>query len=210
VTRIIISGISDPSASPSSGIFFHELAADVNCGHNVRSTVFIEARSMYRPGGPLGLRPVGEVEFVHGLAAAAAAARDPVWREQPVGATWGADSSTRTLSPHRVGRSRYDNAHERRILAALDAPPPAGYGRWDGGCWPGISATSPSIRSGGYCASTGFRWRGGAVGASAPIPALRRRQRTSSGSICSRRKAPHPGARAGRAKCAVTLPAGRS
>jgi hypothetical protein len=26
--------------------------------------------------------------------AAAAAARDPVWRERPVGATWGADSST--------------------------------------------------------------------------------------------------------------------
>ena len=50
----------------------HELAADINCGHNVRSTVFIEARSMYRPDGPLELRPVGEVEFVQGLAAASA------------------------------------------------------------------------------------------------------------------------------------------
>ena len=29
-----------------------ELAADVNSGHNVRSTVFLEARSMYRPDGP--------------------------------------------------------------------------------------------------------------------------------------------------------------
>jgi predicted TIM-barrel fold metal-dependent hydrolase len=48
------------------------LAADVNCGHNVQSTVFIEARSMYRPDGPAELRPVGEVEFVQGLAAAAA------------------------------------------------------------------------------------------------------------------------------------------
>lgn len=37
-----------------------ELAADVNCGHNVRSTVFIEARSMYRPDGPGELRPVGQ------------------------------------------------------------------------------------------------------------------------------------------------------
>ena len=27
---------------------------------------------------------------------------------------------------------RYEAAHERRILAALDEPPPAGYGRWDG------------------------------------------------------------------------------
>ena len=57
---------------PYQRYLLHELAADVNCGHNVRSTVFIEARSMYRPDGPVKLRPVGEVEFVQGLAAAAA------------------------------------------------------------------------------------------------------------------------------------------
>jgi len=57
---------------PYQRYLLHELAADVNCGHNVRSTVFIEARSMYRPDGPPELRPVGEVEFVQGLAAAAA------------------------------------------------------------------------------------------------------------------------------------------
>jgi L-fuconolactonase len=44
----------------------------VSCGHNVRSTVFVEARSMYRPDGPVEMRPVGEVEFVQGLAAASA------------------------------------------------------------------------------------------------------------------------------------------
>lgn len=44
----------------------------MTAGHNVRSTVFIEARSMYRPDGPVELRPVGEVEFVQGLAAASA------------------------------------------------------------------------------------------------------------------------------------------
>jgi predicted TIM-barrel fold metal-dependent hydrolase len=38
----------------------------------VRSTVFIETRAMYRPDGPAELRPVGEVEFVQGLAAASA------------------------------------------------------------------------------------------------------------------------------------------
>jgi L-fuconolactonase len=38
----------------------------------VRSTVFIEARAMYRPDGPVELRPVGEIEFVQGLAAASA------------------------------------------------------------------------------------------------------------------------------------------
>jgi len=32
-----------------------------------RSTVFLEARSMYVPDGPVELRPVGEVEFVQGL-----------------------------------------------------------------------------------------------------------------------------------------------
>ena len=57
---------------PYQRYLLHELAADVNCGHNVRSTVFIEARSMYRPDGSVELRPVGEVEFVQGLAAAAA------------------------------------------------------------------------------------------------------------------------------------------
>src|SRR5258707_10655860 len=49
-----------------------ELIADVDCGHNLRSTVFIEARAMYRADGPVERRPVGEVEFVQGLAAASA------------------------------------------------------------------------------------------------------------------------------------------
>jgi len=49
-----------------------ELVADVDCGHHVRSTVFIEARAMYRSEGPVAMRPVGEVEFVQGLAAASA------------------------------------------------------------------------------------------------------------------------------------------
>jgi L-fuconolactonase len=57
---------------PYQRYLLHELIADVGRGHNVRSTVFIEARSMYRPDGPLELRPVGEVEFVQGLAAASA------------------------------------------------------------------------------------------------------------------------------------------
>src|SRR5437588_2593281 len=57
---------------PYQRYLLHELIADVECGHNVRSTVFIEARAMYRPGGPMELRPIGEVEFVQGLAAASA------------------------------------------------------------------------------------------------------------------------------------------
>ena len=45
-----------------------DLAEDVNTGHNVRSTVFVEAKSEYRPDGPEQMRPVGEVEFVDRLA----------------------------------------------------------------------------------------------------------------------------------------------
>ena len=57
---------------PYQRYLLHELAADIHSGHNVRSTVFIEARSMYRADGPEDMRPVGEVEFVQGLAAASA------------------------------------------------------------------------------------------------------------------------------------------
>ena len=44
-----------------------DLAEDTG-GHNVRSTVFIEVASEYRTGGPVEMRPVGEVEFVQRLA----------------------------------------------------------------------------------------------------------------------------------------------
>ena len=57
---------------PYQRYLLHELIADINSGHNVRSTVFVEARAMYRADGPAELRPVGEVEFVQGLAAASA------------------------------------------------------------------------------------------------------------------------------------------
>ena len=61
-----------PVRLPYQRYLLHELAADIYSGHNVRSTVFIETSSMYRPDGPEELRPVGEIEFVQGLAAASA------------------------------------------------------------------------------------------------------------------------------------------
>ena len=57
---------------PYHRYLLHELLADINSGHNVRSTVFIEDTSMYRADGPEEMRSVGEVEFVQGLAAASA------------------------------------------------------------------------------------------------------------------------------------------
>jgi predicted TIM-barrel fold metal-dependent hydrolase len=49
-----------------------EMVADIGSGHNIVATVYVEARSMYRAGGPEALRPVGEVEFVNGVAAMSA------------------------------------------------------------------------------------------------------------------------------------------
>lgn len=49
-----------------------ELLADTGSGHNVISTVFVECASMYRADGPPEMRPVGETEFVNGVAAISA------------------------------------------------------------------------------------------------------------------------------------------
>ncbi len=61
-----------PQRLPHQRYLLHELLDDIGSGHNVTSTVFVEARSMYRAGGPEEMQPVGEVEFVQGLAAAGA------------------------------------------------------------------------------------------------------------------------------------------
>jgi predicted TIM-barrel fold metal-dependent hydrolase len=49
-----------------------EITDDIASGHNIIATVYVEARSMYRASGPEAFRPVGEVEFVNGVAAMAA------------------------------------------------------------------------------------------------------------------------------------------
>jgi L-fuconolactonase len=46
-----------------------ELLADTNSGHNILATVFVQARAMNRADGPSELKPVGETEFVNGVAA---------------------------------------------------------------------------------------------------------------------------------------------
>jgi L-fuconolactonase len=49
-----------------------ELLADIGGGHKIVSTVFLECRSMYRKDGPPEMAPLGEVEFVNGIAAMSA------------------------------------------------------------------------------------------------------------------------------------------
>src|SRR2546428_13578362 len=43
-----------------------DLAEDLNSGHNVRATVFIEVKARYHTDGPEEMRPLGEVAFVEG------------------------------------------------------------------------------------------------------------------------------------------------
>src|SRR5579862_4149554 len=57
---------------PGNRYLLPEILDDIASGHNVRATVFIEARSMYRPDGPEEFRSLGETEFVNGIAAMSA------------------------------------------------------------------------------------------------------------------------------------------
>lgn len=59
--------------TPHRGTYFlPDLLADIGGGHNIVSTVFMECQSMYRATGPAEMAPVGEVEFVNGIAAMSA------------------------------------------------------------------------------------------------------------------------------------------
>lgn len=52
-----------------SRYLLEELLADMTSGHRVETTVFVECGSFYRATGPEALAPVGETEFVNGVAA---------------------------------------------------------------------------------------------------------------------------------------------
>ena len=50
------------------GYFLDELLTDTGSGHNVVATVFVQCGYGYRTTGPEALRPVGETEFMAGIA----------------------------------------------------------------------------------------------------------------------------------------------
>ena len=59
--------------TPHRGTYFlPDLLADIGGGHNIIATVFVECQAMYRKHGPEAMAPVGEVEFVNGIAAMSA------------------------------------------------------------------------------------------------------------------------------------------
>ena len=54
---------------PGYRYMLDDFLADAGTGHNIVATVFVQANSMYRDSGPIEMRPVGETEFVNGMAA---------------------------------------------------------------------------------------------------------------------------------------------
>ena len=57
---------------PGFRYMLDELLVDTSGGHNIAETVFVECSAMYRKDGPESMSPVGETEFVTGLAAQSA------------------------------------------------------------------------------------------------------------------------------------------
>ncbi len=61
-----------PNYAPDWQYMFSDFLADVQSGHDIRQTVFVQCYSMYRAEGPRELRSLGETEFVNGVAAMSA------------------------------------------------------------------------------------------------------------------------------------------
>ena len=115
---------------PNSRYLLPELLADVQSGHKVESTVFVECGSFYRAAGPEPMKFVGETEFVGGVAAMAASGR-----YGPVLACEGI-----------VGRA--DLAQGGAVEAVLESHIRAGNGRFKGIRHAGAYDPSPEIRPG--------------------------------------------------------------
>ena len=60
---------------PGSRYLIDDLLNDTGSGHNVVSTVFVECSSMYRIDSEPSMAPIGETEFVQGIAAMSASGR---------------------------------------------------------------------------------------------------------------------------------------
>ena len=93
---------------PNHRYLLDELLADLRTGHNVVATVFLECHSMYRADGPVEMRPVGETEFVAGIAAMSDSGQYGPTRVA-AGIVGFAD-----LTLGRPGRARAAGAHPRR------------------------------------------------------------------------------------------------
>src|SRR5262249_55037927 len=68
-----------PMYRSSARYLFDEFMDDMRGGHNILASIYVEAQSMYRRGGPGEMRSVGEVEFANGVAAMGASG---LWGER--------------------------------------------------------------------------------------------------------------------------------
>jgi predicted TIM-barrel fold metal-dependent hydrolase len=101
-------------ARVSERYLLDEILDDISGGHNIVSTVFIECGAMYTADGPEALRPVGETEFVNGVAAM---------------------SASDLYGPSRIAAGIVGTADLRLgdgVAAVLDAHVAAGGGRFRG------------------------------------------------------------------------------
>jgi L-fuconolactonase len=57
---------------PGVRYLLEDYLRDIDTGHDVRASVFVQARAMLRADAPPELQPIGEVEFVNGVAAMSA------------------------------------------------------------------------------------------------------------------------------------------
>src|SRR5260221_2946630 len=116
--------------TPARGRYFlPELLDDLSGGHNIVSTVFLECRAMYRKDGPPEMAPVGEVEFVNGIAALSASGNYGPCRvaEAIIGSAdlmLGARVRSVLEAELAVGGGRFRGI---RVGAAWDGPPPGGH-----------------------------------------------------------------------------------
>ena len=54
---------------PGNRYLLDDILADTNSGHNIVSTVFVQCRAFHKADGEEAMKPVGETEFVSGIAA---------------------------------------------------------------------------------------------------------------------------------------------
>jgi predicted TIM-barrel fold metal-dependent hydrolase len=115
--------------------YLDELLADTDSGHNVVATVFAQCYWAYRTDGPEELRPVGETEFVAGVAAESE--RRSTRTRACVGIVGHADMARGAavgpvLDAHlaagggRFRGIRHVTARSEEFVASLPPPPQAG------------------------------------------------------------------------------------
>lgn len=61
--------------APGHRYLLPEFLADIDAGHRLVASIFVECREFYRPYGPDDLRSLGETEFVNGVAAMSASGK---------------------------------------------------------------------------------------------------------------------------------------